>query len=101
LQRKQVSTRGAAPRDFLRELVARSEPDGYVAIVEACGFLVAGFIVPQRLPEIVLAQPEDPGKRKTDRRDANQLGELLWVNRHRLLARASAPVTFMCSTFSG
>ena len=35
--------------------------------------------------EIVLVQPEARDKQKTDRRDASSLGELLWVNRHRLL----------------
>ncbi len=33
----------------------------------------------------MLVQPGQPGTRKTDRRDANPLGEMLWVNRHRLL----------------
>ncbi len=86
--RKQVSTRGEAPREFLRQLAERAGADGYVAIVEVCGF---NDWLLDRLPlcscrEIVLIQPGEPGKRKTDRRDANQLGELLWVNRHRLLA---------------
>ena len=36
--------------------------------------------------EIVLVQPEKRAKQKTDRRDASNLAELLWVNRHRLLA---------------
>ena len=34
----------------------------------------------------MLIQPDTSSKKKTDRRDANQLGELLWVNRHRLQA---------------
>ena len=33
--------------------------------------------------EIVLIQPEKRSKKKTDSRDANALGELLWVNRDR------------------
>jgi transposase len=33
-----------------------------------------------------LIQPEKRSRKKTDQRDANALGELLWVNRHRLLA---------------
>ncbi len=36
--------------------------------------------------ETVLVQPEKRSKNKTDRRDANALGELLWTNRERLLA---------------
>jgi len=38
------------------------------------------------LPQTILVQPEKQSKRKTDRRDASALSELLWVNRHRLLA---------------
>jgi transposase len=36
--------------------------------------------------EIFLVQPEKRSKKKTDRRDANSLAEILWVNRARLLA---------------
>jgi transposase len=86
--RKQVSTRGDAPREFLAQLAERAGADGYVAIVEVCGFndWLLDLLPLCGCREIVLIQPGEPGKRKTDRRDANQLGELLWVNRHRLLA---------------
>jgi transposase len=86
--RKQVSTRGQAPREFLAQLAERAGADGYVAIVEVCGFndWLLDLLPLCGCREIVLIQPGEPGKRKTDRRDANQLGELLWVNRHRLLA---------------
>jgi len=82
--RKQISTRGDAPRSFLTELSARA---GYVAIVEVCGFndWLLDLLPECGCREIVLVQPGRPGKRKTDRRDANQLGEVLWVNRDRLL----------------
>jgi len=88
LQRKQVSTRGSAPSDFLLALAARGGSDGYVAIVEVCGFndWLLDLLPLCGCRETVLVQPGEPGKRKTDRRDANKLGELLWVNRHRLLA---------------
>jgi transposase len=36
--------------------------------------------------ETILIQPEKRSKRKTDYRDADTLGEILWVNRKRLLA---------------
>src|SRR5262249_2042863 len=36
--------------------------------------------------KVILIQPEERKKRKTDRRDAAALSELLWVNRNRLLA---------------
>ena len=86
--RKQVSTRGEVPREFLKQLAERGGADGYVAIVEVCGFndWLLDLLPLCGCREIVLIQPGEPGKRKTDRRDANQLGELLWVNRHRLLA---------------
>lgn len=86
--RKQVSTRGDAPREFLRQLAERAGGDRYVAIVEVCGFndWLLDLLPLCGCREIVLIQPGEPGKRKTDRRDANQLGEILWVNRHRLLA---------------
>lgn len=88
VQRKQVGTRGAAVSEFLTQLAERSGNDGYAAIVEVCGFndwLLD--LLPQRgCRHIVLVQPRHASRRKTDRRDANQLGELLWVNRHRLLA---------------
>jgi transposase len=36
--------------------------------------------------ETIVVQPEKRSKRKTDRRDAHALAELLWVNRQRFLA---------------
>lgn len=86
--RKQVSTRGNAPQEFLRKLSEQAGGEGYVAIVEVCGFndWLLDLLPRCGCREIVLIQPGEPGKRKTDRRDANQLGEVLWVNRHRLLA---------------
>jgi transposase len=87
--RRQVSTRGDAPRRFLEEVQQRSAgAGGYVAIVEVCGFndwLLE--LLPQcGCRETVLVQADRRSKQKTDRRDANKLGELLWVNRHRLAA---------------
>jgi len=89
LLRRQVSTRGDAPRQFLEDVKQRSAAEGgYVAIVEVCGFndwLLE--LLPQcGCRETVLVQADKRSKRKTDRRDANKLGELLWVNRHRLSA---------------
>lgn len=86
--RKQVSTRGQAVREFLVRLQERSS-DGYAAIVEVCGFndWLLDLLPLYGCREIVLISPGEPGKRKTDRRDANQLGEVLWVNRHRILTR--------------
>ena len=89
LRRKQVSTRGSAPYDFLTQLSAEAGDAGYATIVEVCGF--NDWLLDQ-LPnygcrEIVLVQPDKRPTRKTDHRDANQLGEILWVNRQRLLTK--------------
>jgi transposase len=89
VMRRQVSTRGEVPRQFLEDVRQRSLAEGgYVTIVEVCGF---NDWLLELLPrcgcrETVLVQANRRSKRKTDRRDANKLGELLWVNRHRLSA---------------
>ena len=88
LLRKQVATKGDATRAFLAALAQRAGDGGYAAIVEVCGFndWLLDLLPRHGCREIVLIQPGKPGKRKTDRRDANQLGELLWLNRGRLAA---------------
>ena len=43
-----------------------------------------------RCHKVILIQPEETQKRKTDRRDAAALSELLWVNRGRLLGRQAS-----------
>ena len=96
LLRRQVSTRGDAPRQFLAEVQVRSAAEGgYVTIVEVCGFndwLLE--LLPQcGCRETVLVQADCRSQRKTDRRDANKLGELLWVNRQR--AAAGQPINHL------
>jgi transposase len=61
---------------------------GVVAILEVCGFndWLLRLLAEYGCREIVLIQPEKRSKNKSDRRDANALGELLWTNRQRLLA---------------
>jgi transposase len=87
--KRQVSTEWARVREFLAEVRKRSVPEGgFVAIVEVCGFndWFVKLLGEYGCREIVVIQPEKRSKKKTDRRDANALGELLWVNRQRLLA---------------
>jgi transposase len=87
--RRQVSTEWTRVREFLEELKKRSvSAGGFVAIVEVCGFndWLLKLLREYGCREIVLVQPEKQSKKKTDHRDANALGELLWVNRGRLLA---------------
>ena len=87
--KRQVSTEWKRVREFMEEMRNRSMPDGgFVAIVEVCGFndWFLKLLAEYGCREIVLVQPEKRSKNKTDRRDANALGELLWTNRQRLLA---------------
>jgi transposase len=58
-----------------------------VAVLEVCGFndWLIRMLRDYRCHKVILIQPEDRKQRKTDRRDAAALSELLWVNRDRLL----------------
>jgi transposase len=87
--KRQVSTEWERVREFMEDLRNRSTPDGgVVAIVEVCGFndWLLKLLAEYGCREIVLVQPEKRSKKKTDRRDANALAELLWTSRQRLLA---------------
>lgn len=87
--RRQVSTRWEKVRGFLSHLQAESRfHGGYVAILEVCGFneWLLKELDAFGCQETIVVQPEHRSRKKTDRRDANRLGELLWVNRQRLLA---------------
>lgn len=89
LLKRQVSTRWDRVRTFFEDLRTQSEPEGgFVAIVELCGFndWLLKMLDEFGCRQTVLIQPENRSKRKTDHRDANALGELLWVNRHRVAA---------------
>ena len=84
VKHRQVST---APKqleaflDWLREL-SESE-GGFAAILEVCGFndYLMKMLDDYGCSEIVLIQPQQRSRRKTDRRDARALRDLLWVNR--------------------
>ena len=86
--RRQVSTRPAKVLEFFEQLTARCAQSNcsFHAMVEVCGFndwlieMLRNF----RCDRIVLVQPEDSSRRKTDKRDAAKLSELLWVYRHRI-----------------
>ncbi len=86
--KRQVSTKWEEVRVFLKEYRDRSQAEGgFVAILEVCGFndWLLKLLAEYDCREVVLIQPEKRSKRKTDRRDANALAEMLWVNRARLL----------------
>lgn len=87
--RQQVSTKWERVREFFAQLRDRCAADGgFTAIVEVCGFndWLLKLLGEYDCKEIVLIQSETRSKKKTDRRDANRLSELLWVNRQRLRA---------------
>jgi len=87
--KRQVSTEWPRVRSFLEAVQKQSAPEGgFVTILEVCGFndWLLKLLAAYGCRETVLIQPEKRTKNKTDRRDANALGELLWTNRQRLLA---------------
>jgi transposase len=87
--RRQVSTRWDKVREFLKWVQAEAlREGGFVAVVETCGFegWLIGLLKEYGCRDVVLIQPEKRSKKKTDRRDAHAMSELLWVNRQRLLA---------------
>ncbi|WP_437231089.1 hypothetical protein SH661x_002341 [Planctomicrobium sp. SH661] len=56
-------------------------------MVEVCGFndWLIRMLRDYRCHNVILIQPEERKRCKTDRRDAAALSELLWVNRDRFL----------------
>ncbi len=93
VQARQVSTYPEKINAFFTELTRERLRDGesFVAVLEVCGFndWLIRMLQDYRCQKVILIQPENRQKRKTDRRDAAALSELLWVNRGRLLAGKS------------
>jgi transposase len=89
LQARQVSTQPAKINTFFQQLTRERLQDGneFVAIVEVCGFndWLIRLLYDFRCHKVILIQPYEKKQRKTDRRDAAALSELLWVNRDRLM----------------
>jgi transposase len=87
--KRQVSTKWERVRAFFEEYRQRADLEGgFVVILEVCGFndWLTRLLREYACREVILIQPEKRSKRKTDRRDASALAELLWVNRQRLLS---------------
>lgn len=84
--KRQVSTRPEKIKDFFDQVVAIDTQ--FMAILESCGFndWLIDELRRRSCREIVLIHPERPSKKKTDRRDAHKLCDLLWLNRDRLAA---------------
>ena len=86
--RKQVSTKPDKMVEFF-EMITRmclQNDCPFWAIVEVCGFndWLIEMLKNFRCQRIVLIQPNDSSRKKTDRRDAAKLSELLWLYRNRL-----------------
>jgi transposase len=86
--RRQVSTEWRRVRAFFAGISKEAGGDGFVAIVEVCGFndWLVKLVAQYDCRELIVVQPEKRSKKKTDRRDASALSEILWLNRRRLLA---------------
>lgn len=86
--KRQVSTKPEKIMPFFEKLTQRclDENCGFWAIVEVCGFndWLIEMLNNFRCERIVLVQPEDTDRRKTDSRDAAKLSELLWLYRDRI-----------------
>ena len=89
IEARQVSTKPEKIHSFFQRLTAERLKAGekFVAVLEVCGFneWLIRMLRDYRCEKVILIQPEHRTKRKTDRRDAAALSELLWVNRKRLL----------------
>jgi transposase len=87
IQKGQISTNHTDIDDFFAALVKKTRKHrGYMAIVEVCSFndWLLEKLKKTRCSEIVVIQPDHSALNKTDKRDANALGALLWNNRKRL-----------------
>ena len=86
---RQVSTEPDRVRAFFDQLTRDrlGAGESFAAVLEVCGFndRLIRLLHEYRCHRVVLIQPDDRKRRKTDRRDAAALSELLWANRDRLL----------------
>ena len=106
VQARQVSTQPTKINEFFQRLTReRLQGDTqFVAVLEVCGFndWLIRMLRDYRCAKVILIQPDERKSRKTDRRDAAALSELLWVNRDRLLhgkpVRGLRQVDIACTT---
>src|SRR5262245_46816335 len=86
---RQVSTEPDRIHAFFEQLTRERLRNGesFVAVLEVCGFndWLIRLLRDYRCRRVILIQPDARKQRKTYRRDAAALSELLWVNRDRLL----------------
>ena len=88
---RQVSTQWEKINAFFQRLIREylSHGQSFIAVVEVCGFndWLIRMLRDYHCHQVILVQPEERKRRKTDRRDAAALSEVLWVNRSRFLQR--------------
>jgi transposase len=86
--KRQVSTEWEKVRAFFADLAEKAKPEGgFLAILEVCGMnpWLLEVLKEYGCREIVITQPTERSKQKTDRRDAGVLGHLLWVHRQQFI----------------
>jgi transposase len=86
--KRQVSTQWEKVRAFFAGVAGKAEPEqGFLAILEVCGMnpWLLSMLREYGCREIVVIQPTERARQKTDRRDAGQLSHLLWVHRQDFL----------------
>ena len=86
--KRQVSTEWTKVRAFFADLAEKAKPEGgFLAILEVCGMnpWLQEMLKEYGCREIVVTQPTERAKQKTDRRDASELAHLLWVHRQQFL----------------
>jgi hypothetical protein len=76
---------------FTRERLRNGE--SLVAVLEVCGFhhWLTRMLYDYRCTKVILIQPDERKRRKTDRHDAAALSKLPRVNRGRLVAWRDGP----------
>src|SRR3954449_2579907 len=84
---RQVSTEPDRVRAFFDQLT-RDRPgcgESFAAVLEVCGFndWLIRLLKDYRCHKVILIQPDDRKKRKTDRRDAAAPRGVLWATRGR------------------
>ena len=88
---RQVSTEWEKVRAFFADLAEKAKAEGgFAAILEVCGMnpWLLAMLKEYGCRETVVIQPTERSKQKTDRRDAGELGHLLWVHRQQFVEGA-------------
>lgn len=86
--KRQVSTQWEKVRTFFADLAEKAQPEGgFLAVLEVCGMnpWLLDMLQQYGCREVVVIQPTERSKQKTDRRDAGELSHLLWVHRQQFL----------------